>query len=106
MEGECSLILRGRNDMVPSTQKYLAPGIHLLVWTSLLIIPFFIFHNFPVNTGLPEYYFLVTNIYQIGLFYLSSYFLYPKLFNRRTWWLYFLVVGLILTFSYYAKLGV
>ncbi|HEX3767087.1 MAG TPA: histidine kinase [Puia sp.] len=92
--------------MVQSTQKYLAPGIHLLIWGSLLIIPFFFFHNFPVNTGLPENYFLITNIYQIGLFYLNAYFLYPKLFNRRTWWLYFLAIGIILAFSYYAKLGI
>jgi sensor histidine kinase YesM len=92
--------------MFQSPQKYLAPGIHLLIWASLLIIPWFIFHNFPVNTGLPDYYFLVTNIYQIGLFYLNAYFLYPKLFNRRTWWLYLLTIGVILAFSYYAKLGV
>src|ERR1700733_15328488 len=92
--------------MFQSPQKYLAPGIHLLVWASLLIIPLFIFHNFPVNTGLPDYYFLVTNIYQIGLFYLNAYFLYPKLFNRRRWWLYLLAIGGILTFSYYAKLAV
>jgi sensor histidine kinase YesM len=87
-------------------QKYLAPGIHLLVWTSLLVIPIFIFRNFHINTGLPDYYFLVTNVYQIGLFYLNAYFLYPKLFNRRTWWLYLLAIGIILVFSYYAKLYV
>ena len=92
--------------MFQSPQKYIAPGIHLLIWASLLIIPLFIFHNFPVNTGLPEYYFPVTNIYQIGLFYLNAYFLYPKLFNRRTWWLYLLVIGIILVFSYYTKLVV
>lgn len=87
-------------------QKYIAPGIHLLVWASLLVIPFFIFHNFPVNTGLPENYFLITNLYQIGLFYLNAFLLYPKLFNRRTWWLYLLTIGIILAFSYYAKLGI
>ncbi len=87
-------------------QKYIAPGIHLIIWASLLIIPLFIFRNFTINTGLPEYYFPVTNIYQIGLFYLNAYFLYPKLFNRRTWWLYLLAIGIILACSYYAKLGV
>ncbi|HET7000198.1 MAG TPA: histidine kinase [Puia sp.] len=97
---------REEKNMFRIPQKYVAPAIHLIVWVSLLIIPFFIFHNFPVNTGLPDYYFLVTNIYQIGLFYLNAFFLYPRLFNRRTWWLYFLAIGIILVFSYYAKLSI
>ncbi len=92
--------------MFQSPQKYIAPGIHLLIWASLLIIPLFIFRNFTINTGLPDYYFLVTNIYQIGLFYLNAFFLYPKLFNRRSWWLYLLAIGIILALSYYIKLGV
>jgi two-component system LytT family sensor kinase len=91
-------------DMVKISSKYIAPGIHLLIWTSVLVIPLFIFHNFPIETGLPDYYFLVTNIYHIGLFYLNAWLLYPRLFNRKTWWVYFAVIGTILALSYFAKL--
>ncbi|HEV3222018.1 MAG TPA: histidine kinase [Puia sp.] len=90
--------------MVKIASKYIAPGIHLLIWASVLVIPLFIFHNFPIKTGLPDYYFLFTNIYHIGLFYLNAWFLYPRLFNRKTWWLYFAIIGTILALSYFVKL--
>ena len=84
--------------------KYVATGIHILIWVSLLAIPIFIFHNIPIVTGLPDYFFLITNIYHIGLFYLNAYFLYPVLFTRKSWWLYIPVLAVILSLSYYAKL--
>jgi two-component system LytT family sensor kinase len=92
--------------MIKIAPKYIGPGIHLLIWASVLVIPLFIFHNFPLTTGLPNYYFLVTNIYHIGLFYMNAWILYPVLFNRRTWWAYLIVVGIILSLSYYVKLTV
>ena len=90
--------------MFKLSQKYITPGVHLLIWVSVLVIPLFIFHNFPIKTGLPDYFFLVTNLYHIGLFYLNAGILYPRLFNRKTWWVYLLVIGIILALSYYAKL--
>src|SRR6266851_954047 len=90
--------------MVYIRSKYISPGIHLLIWISLLVIPIFIFRNYPVSTGFPNYFFLFTNIYHIGLFYLNAYVLYPVLFTRKTWWLYFPVLGVIMALSYYAKL--
>jgi two-component system LytT family sensor kinase len=71
---------------------------------SVLVIPIFIFHNIPITTGLPDYFFLITNLYHIGLFYLNAFFLYPVLFTRKYWWLYFPVLAFILFLSYYAKL--
>jgi two-component system, LytTR family, sensor kinase len=90
--------------MVRIRSKYISPGIHLLIWVSLLVIPIFIFRNFPIATGLPDYFFLFTNIYHIGLFYLNAYMIYPALFTRKTWWLYFPVLGIIMALSYYTKL--
>src|SRR5580704_19354869 len=75
------------------------PGVHLLVWVSILVIPWVIFRNIPLNTGLPENFFLVTNVYHIGLFYLNAYVLYPTLFTRKWWWLYFPVLAAILGVS-------
>ena len=90
-------------DLLSIRRRFGALGIHLLIWASILFIPWVIFRNIPVNTGLPEYFFPVTNVYHIGLFYLNAYFLYPALFTRRSWWLYFPVLASILALSYYGK---
>ena len=84
--------------------SYGAPAVHPLIWVSILAIPWVIFRNIPVNTGLPEYFFMVTNVYHIGLFYLNAYVLYPALFTRKLWWWYFPVLAAILALSYYGKL--
>ena len=49
--------------------------------------------------------FLVTNLFHIGYF-PECRVLYPLLFNRRTWWLCLLAIGIILALSYYVKLFV
>jgi len=83
---------------------YFIPGIHIFIWTLLLAVPAIIFHNVPGNTGLPPGFFPVTNIYHIGLFYGNAYFLYPRLFTKKRWWIYVLVLGAIVVISGYAKL--
>lgn len=45
-------------------------------------------HKEPDFTALPGSYFIVTNILNIGLFYLNVYFLYPQYMNSRKWWIY------------------
>jgi two-component system LytT family sensor kinase len=83
---------------------YINPSIHLLVWASLLTIPAIILSNISINTGLPEHFFLFTNIYHIGLFYLNAYVLFPKLNTPKTWPLYFLTLPAIVILSWYAKI--
>jgi len=53
---------------------------------------------------LPVHFFLFTNIYHIGLFYLNAYVLFPKLNTPKTWPLYFLTLPAIVIFSWYAKI--
>lgn len=89
--------------MVQKNASYFVPGIHVFVWAMLLAIPAIIFSR-ETAMGLPENFFLLTNIYHIGLFYLNAYVLYPRLLNRRYWWLYILAIAGILAFSYHAKL--
>jgi two-component system, LytTR family, sensor kinase len=89
---------------MPLRSKYINLFIHVLVWVSVLVIPAIIFRNIPVTTGLPDHFFLITNMYHIGLFYLNAYFLYPVLFNRKYWWSYFPVLAVMLALSYYTKL--
>jgi hypothetical protein len=76
----------------------------VVIWGLLLIIPALIFRNVTVNTGLPDNFFLFTNAYHIVLFYLNAYYLYPKFFNKKTWWLYLFFIDAIITVSYYTKL--
>lgn len=82
----------------------LAPAVHVVIWTILLIIPAIIFHNASDNPALPGAFFLFTNLYHIGLFYLSAFVLYPRLMTRWRWPLYWLSLGAIVALSYYAKL--
>jgi LytS/YehU family sensor histidine kinase len=53
--------------------------------------------------GLPVQFYLFTTLYHIGLFYLNAFYLYPKLLNKRTWWLYIICLLAIVTFSGFAK---
>ena len=84
--------------------KYFTPGIHILIWSILFVIPMVLFHNVPLKTDLPDNFFLLTNIYHVGLFYANAYFLYPRFFNKKTWWLYLLLIAVIIACSYYLKL--
>lgn len=84
--------------------KYFIPALHLAVWVFLLLVPVIVFRNVRFETGLPDNFFLITNIYHIGLFYLNAYFLYPRFFNRKTWWLYILFIIAILILSFRIKL--
>src|SRR3979490_1746398 len=89
---------------MPIRSAYLTYGIHLLVWGSLVFIPLIFVHNAVDSTGLPGYFFFFANIYHIALFYINAYFLYPRFFTKKLWWLYLLILAAIMALSYYAKL--
>jgi sensor histidine kinase YesM len=84
--------------------KYFTPATHVLIWVLLFTIPALAFHGAKLGMGLPANFFLITNIYHVGLFYLNAYFVYPKLMTRRRWPLYFPVIAALLAGSYFWKL--
>jgi len=84
-------------------QKYFVPGMHLLVWTVLYIIPFITIAGEPFG-GLPRGYFPISNLFHIGIFYLNVYILYPYLLTRKRWWLYILCFVAVVIISYQIKL--
>lgn len=84
-------------------QKYFVPGMHLLVWAVLYIIPFITLTGEPYG-GLPRGYFPLSNLFHIGIFYLNVYVLYPYLLTRKRWWLYILSLIAIVFISYEVKL--
>lgn len=87
--------------MMSTPPKYINSGLHVVVWTALLIVPLIVFHH--SDTGIPDGFFVYGNLYHIGLFYLNALYLYPRLMTRRRWPLYVLSLGAVLCVSYYAK---
>jgi sensor histidine kinase YesM len=53
---------------------------------------------------LPGSFFIITNIYHIGLFYFTAFVLYPLFFNRKNWWIFILAISGIIIGSFYIKL--
>lgn len=84
--------------------RYFSPAIHIIIWVALLLVPAIVFRNVKFETGLPPYFFLYSNLYHIGLFYLNAYYLYPSFLTRKRWWLYIIFIGIIIAGSYRAKL--
>lgn len=85
-------------------QKYFTLGIHILIWVLLFAIAAIAFSGVKFITGLPHNFFLITNLYHIGVFYCNAYYLYPKLVNRKWWWLYPPAIAAVIMLSYFGKL--
>ncbi len=88
--------------------KHLTVVLHAAVWSMLLVLPhFFIPANRNVeHSFLPGSFFVITNIYHVGLFYFTAFVLYPLFFNKKNWWLFILAVVAIIIGSFYLKLFV
>lgn len=75
-------------------RNWLVIAGHLVFWMALLLLPQLL--NMPEwreqgkSYGLPYTFFLISGGLNILLFYFNILFLYPRLFHRRTWGLYFL----------------
>jgi hypothetical protein len=89
--------------MTMKQSAYFTPALHFLIWGLLLVLPT-VFLGGSVQTGLPPDYFLITNLYHIGLFYFNAYVLYPRLMNRKFWWLYFPAIAAVLAASWFIKI--
>src|SRR3982750_4821255 len=90
--------------MKQATHSFSSKWIHAAVWILLLAIPGIMLWDQPVM-GLPVQFYLFTTLYHIGLFYLNAFYLYPKLLNKRTWWLYIICLFVIIVFSGFAKIS-
>lgn len=85
--------------------KYFQPAIHVSVWLIVLGVPALLFGKSGINIGLPSHFFLAANLYHVSLFYFNAYYLQPRLLNRRTWWVYFLTIPVMLAISFLLKTG-
>jgi signal transduction histidine kinase len=88
--------------MKPAQRAIPMKWIHAAVWILLLGVPGILLWDeqfFGLSTG----FYLLTTLYHIGLFYFNAFYLYPKLLNKRTWWLYIICLIAIVGFSGFAK---
>ncbi|HEX6426524.1 MAG TPA: hypothetical protein VF008_02515, partial [Niastella sp.] len=88
--------------MKPAKPSFSSKWIHAAVWILLLGVPGIILWG-QEFFGLSATFYLLTTLYHIGLFYLNAFYLYPKLLNRRTWWLYIICLLAIIIISGMAK---
>lgn len=81
--------------------RYFVVLLHALVWSIVLSFPFFISSaDSGYSIGpLPGLYFTLSGIVHAFIFYVNSFFFYPKLLNRKYWWLYVLSFILLLLVS-------
>lgn len=79
--------------------------MHLGVWLLLFILPHLFIDSRTIQPGFfPGSWFTVTNIYNVGLFYFTALYLYPRYFNKRNGWLFFVWICGLLILSYFIKL--
>lgn len=86
-------------------RKYLVPELHLLTWAVLLFVPVLIFHNAKWDTGLPDSFFYISNVFHIGLFYFNAYYIYPRLLTQKRWPLYILSLVAIIIVTNFIKIA-
>lgn len=76
-------------------------AIHAIIWGILLSLPLFIPNVY--NDAFPLAFDLLVGIIHLGLFYFNAFFLFPKLMNRRRWWLYIIALVALIVFAFHLK---
>ncbi|HEX3386156.1 MAG TPA: sensor histidine kinase [Mucilaginibacter sp.] len=85
--------------------KYVIYALHLLIWVGLFLLPYLVSssaNGYSIGV-IPGALFSAAVPVHMGIFYTNAFFLYPKLFNKRRWWLYILSSALLLVVSFKLK---
>lgn len=88
--------------MKPTQPVFSTKWIHAAVWLLLLAVPGILLWD-QSFFGLPASFYLITTLFHIGLFYFNAFYLYPKLLNKRAWWLYIICMLAIVAIAGFAK---
>jgi two-component system, LytTR family, sensor kinase len=85
--------------------RYFNLALHAVAWSIILSLPYLVSDaaNEYKLGPLPGRYFTLSGIVHMIIFYLNALFLFPKLLNRRYWWLYIVSVVALLAFSIKVK---
>lgn len=95
--------------MAIELRKKQAILIHIAVWSVLFFLPHLFIssdNRIPRPGFFPSSFFIITNLYHIGLFYLNAFVLYPLFFNRKKWYIFTALITVIIAVSFYLKLFV
>ncbi|HXB07547.1 MAG TPA: histidine kinase [Puia sp.] len=79
--------------------------IHVLIWGVLLFLPYIVSNaasQYSIG-NLPGRMFTIMTLIHMGVFYTHSFYLYPRFFNLRFWWLYTLTVLALIWISLLLK---
>lgn len=73
--------------------SYIIVFFHATVWAAILFFPFFIAdpHTGYAIGSVPGAFFTLAGLIHLLLFYTNAYYLFPRFFNKRSWWLYVLL---------------
>jgi len=81
--------------------------LHVLIWGALMALPHLLTAGTqPPPGALPGSFWFISTLLHICAFYLNAYFLYPRLMNKRYWWLYILSLVVLIMGVNYAKTGI
>ena len=86
--------------------KYITISLHVMIWSMLLLIPYFFSnaHNEYRVNNLPWTYFTTVDLLQIAVFYFNAFYLWPQYVNRQRYKAYLLRALLMISSVFELKL--
>lgn len=91
--------------MTIAKYRYFKIMLHVLAWAVVLCFPYLVAdasNEYKIGP-LPGFYFTLSGIIHIIIFYTNALLLYPKLLNKRYWLLYIVCTALMIIFSVMVK---
>jgi len=85
--------------------KYIGYALHVVIWATLLLLPYLVSNaanEYRIGV-IPGPFFTGTVLINAIIFYANAYYMYPKLCNRRFWFLYIVTGVLLLLGSIWLK---
>src|SRR5258708_3643131 len=87
------------------SSKYISYTLHLIIWSVLLLLPYLVSNSandYKIGV-IPGMFFTAAVLIHIVIFYTNAFYLYPKFYNKRYWWLYIVSSFVLLLGSFKLK---
>jgi hypothetical protein len=86
-------------------QRYVNIALHGLIWSVLLLLPYLVSNaenDYKIG-AIPGLFFTIGGLIHMAIFYGNAFYLYPKLYNKRFWWLYIICALALIVLSFQLK---
>lgn len=83
-------------------------ALHVLIWSVLLLLPYIVSSaasDYRIGS-FPGLFFTLCGVIHMAIFYIHALVLYPRLWNKQYWWLYFPAVLLLIGASFPLKYAI